>query len=119
VLTDENHLLPTTSLRQVSLESEPIESLQQFEHNASWAAVWRVRQELGGAAEDLRGVVFRREQIGETFLDRLLAIYNENARFQSVHASPMLLFHSFLCLPDSHGASVWFMDFLPRKLLAR
>jgi hypothetical protein len=79
---DKDDLLHSAFLRELPLEGEAVESRQlHVKHEARWAGVRHARQILGGADEDLDGVVLCRQQIGEARPDRLIVIYHEDARF--------------------------------------
>jgi len=79
---DKYYLLPSAFLRELLLEGEAVESRQlHVKHEARWAGVRHARKILGGANEDLDGVVLCRQQIGEARPDRLIVIHHEDVRF--------------------------------------
>ena len=87
VLGDKDNALHSTFLSELPLEREPVESRQlHFEHDARWAGVWRARQVLGGAGEDLDGVIRLRQHLGEVHPDRPVVIHHKDLRFQLFHA---------------------------------
>jgi len=80
---DKDDLLHSAFLRELPLEGEPVESRRlHVEHEARWARVRHAHQVLGGADEDLDGVVLCRQEVGEARPYRLVVINREDARFQ-------------------------------------
>src|SRR5262245_44803541 len=107
VPSHEDDLLRSTFLRESPLESEAVEFRQlHFEHDARRTGVWPARQVLGGAGEDLDGVILPRQQSGEVHPDRPVVIHHNDPRFQLFHAPGRHLRRSRPCARLAPGALV-------------